>query len=187
MALFLFLLFIILQRLSELLIAKRNEKWMKQQGALEFGEDHYLLLVMMHVFFFISLIVEVQVLETTISPIWQLLLILFSLTQVLRLWALTSLGKYWNTKIIVQPKANIVIKGPYRFMKHPNYVVVTLELLIIPFLFQAYITAVVFSLMNAIILSIRISVEEQALTELTEYRSAFHESRRFIPRLSKRL
>ena len=91
------------------------------------------------------------------------------LTQLIRVWALTSLGRYWNTKIIVLPGAKMVNKGPYRFLKHPNYLVVTIEFIVIPLMFEAYFTAFFFSLLNGIILRIRIAAEERALTQLTGY------------------
>ena len=93
----------------------------------------------------------------------------FLLTQLIRVWAITSLGRYWNTKIIVLPGAKMVNKGPYRFLKHPNYLVVTIEFIVIPLLFEAYFTAFFFSLLNGIILRIRIAAEEKALYQLTGY------------------
>lgn len=172
----LFLLFItviIVQRLFELMVARRNERWMKERGALEFGRGHYPWIVLIHVLFFISYIAEVYIFNKGLSPYWGLMLLLFVLTQAGRMWVLFSLGRFWNTKIIVLPGANIVRKGPYRFIKHPNYVIVAVEFLVIPFMFQAYITAIVFTLLNIIILSIRIPAEEKALGKLTEYEDVF--------------
>jgi methyltransferase len=168
-----FILLLITQRLAELIIARRNEQWMKQRGAREFGQTHYRLIVLLHSLFFVSYWIEVTIGERMLSPAWPFLLTLFLLTQLVRVWALASLGKYWNTKIIVLPGASVVKKGPYRFMKHPNYLVVTMEFLIIPLLFQAYYTAILFTLLNLVILSIRIPAEEKALHELTEYPISF--------------
>ena len=81
----------------------------------------------------------------------------------MRIWCLTSLGKFWNTKIIVLPVLDVVIKGPYKFIRHPNYLIVTIELLVLPLLFSAYFTAIVFSLLNVWMLSVRIPAEEKAL------------------------
>jgi len=96
---------------------------------------------------------------------------------------MSSLGKYWNTKIIVLPHAQVVRRGPYRYIKHPNYFVVTIEFVVIPLLFEAYFTACLFTILNGLILSIRIPEEEKALKTLTEYEGTFQNCKRFIPRL----
>jgi len=176
---------IILQRLVELGIAKSNEKWMKQLGAIEFGVKHYRYMVLIHVLFFISLLTEKIYLKHGLSQIWPLLLSVFLLAQLIRIWVISTLGRYWNIKIIVLRDAKIIKKGPYRFIKHPNYFVVTIELLVIPLLFNLYITACLFTILNAIILIIRIPEEEKALKELTEYEGQFENCNRFFPRLVK--
>lgn len=178
-----FMFVIIIQRLLELLIAKRNEKWMKGQGALEFGRGHYQVMVMMHSLFFVVLLFEKITFNRTVSPLWPFLLIIFVFAQLVRVWALTSLGRYWNTKILVLPNVEVIRKGPYRYIKHPNYLVVSIELLVIPLLFGAYFTVCLFTLMNVIMLSIRIPAEERALTELTEYQGTFQRCNRFLPKL----
>lgn len=164
-----FLLVIIIQRLVEVAIAKSNEKWMKSQGAQEFGQSHYRLMVLMHTAFFVCLITEGLWLKPSISSLWPLWIGLFILTQIARIWVLTSLGKYWNTKIIVLPNAKVVSKGPYRFVRHPNYVIVTIELIIIPLAFNAFVTLFLFAVLNQIILTIRIQEEEKALIAITNY------------------
>lgn len=164
---------VILQRLVELIIARRNEKWMLRQGAYEAGARHYPLMVVMHIAFFLSLLLEVSIVNRVLSPLWIVLLTLFLIAQVARIWCLTSLGKFWNTKIIILPGANVVKKGPYQFMRHPNYVIVTTELLVLPLLFSAYFTAIVFSLLNLWMLSVRIPAEEKALKKATNYKERF--------------
>ena len=164
---------VILQRLVELLIAKRNEKWMRSQGAFEAGAAHYPIMVAMHATFFISLLLEVVVFERALSPFWTVLLGIFLLTQAARIWCLISLGKFWNTKIIILPGATVVQKGPYQWIRHPNYVIVTIELLVLPLLFGAYFTAILYSLLNIWMLSVRIPAEEKALKEATNYRETF--------------
>ncbi|RHW42294.1 hypothetical protein D1B31_06645 [Neobacillus notoginsengisoli] len=181
-----FLCFVILQRLIELFIARRNEQRMKAEGAIEFGQEHYPWMVSMHVGFFLCLIGEVAFWQKSLSPFWLILLPVFLLAQAGRIWALTSLGKYWNTKIIVLPGANVVRKGPYRLVRHPNYVIVTLEMFVIPLLFNAYMTAAVFALLNAIMLSIRIPAEEAALKKLTEYEHTFGKSGKLSPKMLKK-
>lgn len=177
--------FITLQRMVELFIAKRNERWMKQKGAIEFGEKHYKYMVSMHVLFFISFFVEKIGLNRLISPMWFLLLLVFIVAQIVRIWVIASLGEYWNTKILVLANSKVIKKGPYRYIKHPNYFVVATELLVVPLLFSCYITAVLFTLLNALIISIRISEEERALQNLTEYITAFENCNRFLPRVVK--
>jgi methyltransferase len=175
--------FIIFQRVVELVIARKNEKWLKEQGAREFGSKHYQFMVWMHTLFFVVLLIEKTIFNREISPIWQGLFLVFVITQLIRVWVILSLGKYWNTKIIVVPNASVIRKGPYRFIKHPNYFVVSLELLIIPLLFGAYITAGLFTILNVILLAIRIPAEEKALKELTEYEGIFQSCNRFLPKL----
>jgi methyltransferase len=185
---FLCLLILIgLQRVSELIIAKRNEKWMKKQGAYEVGMDHYKYIVAVHLFFFLSLIVEFYFFEKNLSPIYPVLLFLFLLTQAVRIWAISSLGKFWNTKILILPYKESVTKGPYAYLKHPNYVVVALEILLIPLMFNAYVTALVFTILNIMVLSIRIPIEEKALLVASNYEMAFAEQKRFLPRIAKKL
>lgn len=159
----LFVTFVIIQRFIELVVAKNNENWSKNHGAVEFGSEHYKYIIALHVLFFISLIVE-YCLDPELINGWQILFAIFLCAQILRYWSLFSLGKRWNTKILVIPNAPPVRKGPYRYMKHPNYIVVAIELLTIPFIFGAYITAFVFSILNFILLYFfRIPQEEQAL------------------------
>lgn len=153
-------------RVGELLLAKRNERIVKAMGAKEFGQAHYRWIVLLHVAFLFSFFVETIAKGATLSPWWPFLFPVFLAVQLLRIWTISSLGVFWNTKIFVVPNV-IVQKGPYRFLRHPNYVVVILEILLIPLLFRAYVTAIVFSLLNAYLLSIRISVEEQALATMT--------------------
>jgi methyltransferase len=179
----LFFLFVVLQRSIELFVARKNEKWMKDQGALEFGSNHYQYMVIMHALFFVFFLVEKITLNRDVSQFWPLLLSVFVFTQIMRFWVISSLGKYWNTKILVLPNVNVVRKGPYRFIKHPNYVVVTLELMVVPLLFDAYVTTILFTILNLLILSVRIPAEEKALKELTEYEGSFQRCNRFFPKL----
>lgn len=115
MAFWLFISVIIIQRLLELIVAKQNEKWMKSQGAVEFGQKHYPVIVIVHLLFFFVLITEVQYFHKDISPLWPLLLFAFLAAQAIRIWALLSLGRYWNTKILVLPGASVVKKGLINF------------------------------------------------------------------------
>lgn len=164
---------IALQRLAELYIAKQNEKQMKRIGGVEYGVDHYRWMVLLHLSFFLALIFEVVGFNRAFSPLWPIWLSLFLLAQVGRVWVIMSLGKHWNTKIIVVPDAEVIIKGPYRYVKHPNYLIVATEIIVISLLFNAYYTAMIFSLLNVWMMSVRIPLEERALKEHTEYSTAF--------------
>ncbi|WP_102346508.1 isoprenylcysteine carboxyl methyltransferase family protein [Bacillus sp. Marseille-P3661] len=172
---------LILQRLVELGIAKRNEKWMKSKGAIEVGQEHYKYIVSVHILFFISLLFEVSYFGKSFSPLWGVFFSFFVVAQLLRAWSLQSLGRFWNTKIIILPNVNIISKGPYKYIRHPNYLVVVIELLVVPLIFNAFWTALIFSVLNLIVLSIRIPMEEQALMEETNYKSVFFHRSRFTP------
>ncbi|WP_328589276.1 isoprenylcysteine carboxyl methyltransferase family protein [Litchfieldia alkalitelluris] len=177
----LFVLYLVTQRMIELYIAHRNESWMKKKGAYEIGGGHYKYIVAIHTLFFVVYFFEVFIKGVQISSAFKVILCFFVLTQLLRLWVIKSLGKYWNTKIIILPNEEIVKKGPYKYLRHPNYVIVALELVLIPLLYNAYITAVVFTLLNIFVLSIRIPTEERALSSLTNYKDHFSEKNRFVP------
>ncbi|WP_067725530.1 isoprenylcysteine carboxyl methyltransferase family protein [Oceanobacillus damuensis] len=168
MTLYMWVLFIIIifQRLIELVIARRNEKWMKERGAIEREADHYKWFIIIHVLFFIFILTETFWRDNSTLPLNYTLLIFFILTQLGRVWCIASLGKFWNTKIIILPGEQLVSKGPYKYVKHPNYIIVGLELFIIPLLFGAIITAVIFPLLHILLLTVRIPAEERALNDV---------------------
>ncbi|TRM12534.1 hypothetical protein FH966_12960 [Lentibacillus cibarius] len=162
-----FIMAIIAQRLGELYIARKNEKWMKSVGGVEKGEKHYKLFVFLHCCFFASVITEASLnTHTYIQPNYFLLL-LFLLLQIGRVWCIHTLGRFWNTKIIVLPRVTVIKKGPYRYVKHPNYIIVAAELFLIPLLLGAQLTAVIFPFLHILLLKVRIPREEKALTRAT--------------------
>ncbi|MEI1421802.1 isoprenylcysteine carboxyl methyltransferase family protein [Bacillus cabrialesii] len=161
----LLIVILIAQRAAEMAVARQNEQKVKQQGAIEFGESHYPYIIIMHILFFLSLIAEVLLMNKQPSSWWIGIAATIVSVQAVRYWALCSLGAYWNTKILVIPGAELVKKGPYKWMKHPNYTVVILEILLIPLLYQAYITMCLFSVVNAVLLTVRIRTEDKALEE----------------------
>ncbi|MDQ0208463.1 isoprenylcysteine carboxyl methyltransferase family protein [Alkalicoccobacillus murimartini] len=178
---YVFIAVVIVQRLAEVGVARSNERWMKDQGAFEAGASHYPVMVAMHCCFFVSLLVEVTWIKTSSWTLWSVVpLAIFLVAQMIRVWALVSLGKFWNTKIIVLPGAEPVKRGPYRWIRHPNYVVVIAEVLLLPLIFQAYFTAVVFSLLNAAMLMVRIKAEEEALDQGGKYSEKFEQVSRFV-------
>ena len=163
----LLIVFVILQRLLEVIYARFNEKAMKRKGAIEFGAGHYKWIVLLHVLFFLSLLLEVWAIGPDLGTGWQIFLGVFAIAQLLRIWALASLGHFWNTKILILPGANKVNKGPYRWLPHPNYLVVALEIAALPLIFGAWRTALIFSIANALLLLlVRIPAEEKALQQL---------------------
>ena len=154
----LFILFVIFQRLLELVVARRNETWARSQGAVEYGQSHYPFIVALHTLFIISMIAEYWIKPGDFSMI---LLIIFLLLISFKIWTISSLGKYWNTKILRIPNSLFVKKGPYKLFKHPNYFIVICEIIVIPMVFNLYITAIVFTLLNAAMLTVRIREEER--------------------------
>lgn len=176
-----FFCLLVLQRVAELAVAKRNERRLLSKGAFEAGQEHYKWMVAIHTGFFLSLLLEVTLISKEPASWWWLPFSLFLLAQLARVWCISSLGPYWNTKIIILPGANVVAKGPYQYLRHPNYVIVTVEIIMIPLIFQAYITCILFSLLNAVILSVRIPAEERALESATDYEKHFEGKHRFLP------
>jgi methyltransferase len=156
-----FILFIIFLRILELLLSKSNEKWLLQNNAVEYGNMHYPFIVALHVLFIISLIIEYSTQITTSYSIF--FLIFYFLIIAFKAWVILSLGKFWNTKIFRIPNMQLINKGPYKYFKHPNYMLVTAEIAVIPLVFHLYTTAIIFSILNAIMLFVRITEENKAL------------------------
>jgi len=161
MAFILFISFIILLRLGELLYSKRNEKWLLQNNAVEYGKKHYPFIVALHVLFILSLILEYWIKQPVSYSVY--FLIFYFLLLLFKAWVILSLGKFWNTKIYHIPNVPPIKKGPYKYIKHPNYLIVIIEIAIIPLIFHLYFTAIIFSILNAIMLSVRIKEENRAL------------------------
>lgn len=156
---------VILQRIIELVISKRNEKWLLSQGAVQYGAEHYKYIVLMHTCFFLFLIQEYIFGNESknLNILNYSFLVFFMILQIGRLWVLTSLGKYWNTKIYRIKKRSLVKTGPYKFIKHPNYAIVVMEIFVLPMIFNLYYTAIIFTIWNGIMLTIRIKEENKAL------------------------
>jgi methyltransferase len=168
MLFFLFVVFwLIVQRLLELRTANRNTTRLLKAGGIEVGRSHYPLIVILHVCFFASLIIEFVVRRPAAFPsYWWLAFIVFILAQLLRFWVRSTMKARWTTRIIVVPGEQLVDRGPYRYLPHPNYLAVSLELLSVPLIFGLYCTAIIFTVANAaILLLIRIPMEAQALRQ----------------------
>jgi methyltransferase len=159
-----FLALVIVQRLLELQLAQRNAQWARAQGAKEYAPEHYPLIVALHVAWIAAMTIESFARGPALGWLWPVWLVVFALAQLGRYWAISSLGPYWNTRILIVPGGSRVRRGPYRFLNHPNYVVVALEILSGPLIFGAWTTAIVFSLLNAaLLLGVRIPAETRAL------------------------
>lgn len=148
-------------RLMELLISKRNEAWLRGLGAIEYGRGHYPSMIALHTSFLISLIVEFWIKPVKEFNVW--LLLLFIILTVLKVVVVSSLGKYWTTRIYRVPGTPLITSGIYKYFRHPNYAIVVVEVLVIPFIFDLTYTAIIFSALNAAMLFIRIKEEEKAL------------------------
>lgn len=153
------LVLVVIQRLGELIYAARNTRALLARGAVEYGRNHYPLIVALHAAWLVSLAIFVP---WHTAPNWYWLA-LFAVLQVARVWVVASLGPHWTTRIIVLPGAKLVKRGPYRWISHPNYVVVAAEIAVLPLAFGAWPIALVFTLLNAAILAWRIRVESGAL------------------------
>jgi methyltransferase len=155
------------QRLLELRYSRRNERRLRSLGAVERGAGHYPAMVALHALWLVSTLVE-GLLRGPEIPVWYPVpLAAFLLVQPLRYWAILSLGENWNVRILVVPERKLVWSGPYRYFPHPNYVVVTVEVLTFPLIFGAWVTALIFSILNAAFLYVRIRAEERALKEFS--------------------
>ncbi|MGE5146950.1 MAG: isoprenylcysteine carboxyl methyltransferase family protein [Candidatus Eiseniibacteriota bacterium] len=148
-------------RLAELIYAERNHRRLLASGAREVGARHYPLFVLLHGSWLVALLFLVP----ADAPIYWVPLILCVGLLGLRAWVILTLGRYWTTRIITVPGAPLVRSGPYRFVRHPNYLVVIGEIALLPLAFGAWRIAVVFSLLNAAMLWHRIRVEDQALAD----------------------
>jgi methyltransferase len=157
-----------LERLAELIVSTRNRAWSRARSGVEFGAGHYPVMVTLHTGLLAACLVEAIVLHRPFIPAlgWPMLAIVLA-AQGLRWWCITNLGQQWNTRVVVVPGAARFAGGPYRFLSHPNYVAVAAEGAALPLVHTAWITALVFSVLNAALLRTRIKVENTALASLT--------------------
>lgn len=179
------ILFVGVQRIAELAVARRNARWARQQGGYEAGRGHYPLIVLVHLLWFSGMAAEIVL--GAIPPVWwPVPAALFLFAQILRYWCIRSLGRYWNTRIWVIPGREPVIRGPYRYIRHPNYLAVIAEILTLPLVLGAFRTAATVSLLNLLVLfGVRIPAEERALSAETGYDGKMGERNRLIPFLKR--
>lgn len=166
---YLILLFAVgVERLAELVLAQRNLAWSRARGGVEIGAGHYPVMVILHLALLVGCVVEVTVMQRPIiaALAWPMLALVVA-AQGLRWWCITTLGRQWNTRVVVIPGAPRIDGGPYRWISHPNYVAVAIEGLALPLVHSAWVTALAFTTLNAALLSTRISVENSALARLS--------------------
>ncbi len=168
------------ERLFELWLSQRNAARAFARGAVESGAGHFGVMAALHTLFLFAAAAEPWLMGRPFPGAlgWAALAVAVA-AQALRYWAIATLGDRWNTRVIVEPGAEPVTSGPYRFLKHPNYVAVVLELLCVPMIHGAWLTALGFSLANAALLAVRIRAEEAALGPAWE--RAFAGKARFVP------
>lgn len=154
------------ERLFELVVSKRNLTWAEARGGFERGFSHFPFMVVLHTGFLVACVAEVWLMGRVFVPMigWPLVAVAIA-AQGIRWWAITTLGPRWNTRVVVVPGLPRVTGGPYRFMNHPNYVAVVTEGVVLPLIHGAWLTALLFSALNGVLLWVRIGVEEEALAE----------------------
>jgi methyltransferase len=158
---------VVVERVAEIVVSQRNLKWSRAQGGYEVGAGHYPAMAVLHTAFLLGCLAEVILLDRPFIPLlgWTMLAIVVA-AQGLRWWCIATLGQQWNTRVVVIPGAPRVTAGPYRYFTHPNYVAVVAEGIALPLVHTAWITAAVFTVLNAVLLSTRIRVENDALARL---------------------
>ena len=156
-----------IERIVELVVSKRNLAWSKANGGVEFSFGHYPFMVFLHISLLVGSLVEIYISKPKFIPglVW-IALALAIASQVLRWWCVVTLGKRWNTRIVLIPNLPRITSGPYRFLSHPNYVAVVIEGFVLPMVGFAWITATIFTVLNIPLLYVRIRAENQALATL---------------------
>lgn len=158
---------VVLERLAELVLSTRHAAWAMARGGIEYGRGHYPPMVVLHSLLLAGCLVEALVADRSFTGWlgWPMLAVVI-LAQGLRWWCIATLGRQWNTRVIVVPGLSLVNRGPYRWFRHPNYVAVIAEGIALPLVFGGWVTAAVFTVLNAWLLTVRIRAEDAALAGL---------------------
>lgn len=156
------------ERVAELVVSTRNLRWSRLRGGREYGQRHYPAMVVLHCALLVACLLEAGLLHRPILAVlsWPMLAVVV-LAQALRWWCIVTLGPRWNTRVVVVPGLPLVARGPYRRLRHPNYVAVVAEGIALPLVGSAWITAVTFTVLNAVLLRVRIRTENTALSGAT--------------------
>ncbi len=170
------------ERLVELVISRRNEQRLRARGAREVGAGHFPAMVALHTAFLVSCLVEVWGMDRPfILPLAVAMAAVLVATMALRYWVISTLDGRWTARVLVLPEAEPVTAGPYRWLRHPNYLAVILEIAALPLIHTAWLTALLFTLANAALLAVRIDAEEKALTAAGGYEQLADQPR-FLPK-----
>ncbi|MFF8607090.1 isoprenylcysteine carboxyl methyltransferase family protein [Streptomyces sp. NPDC015346] len=157
-------LLVVAERFAELAVARRNGAWSRARGGLEHGSGHYPTMVALHTALLLGCLIEPWAADRPFLPLlgWPALVLALA-AQGLRWWCIGTLGPRWHTRVLIVPGLPLVTSGPYRYLRHPNYVAVAVEGLALPLVHTAWVTALGFSLLNAALLTVRIRCENDAL------------------------
>ncbi|MGA5194519.1 isoprenylcysteine carboxyl methyltransferase family protein [Streptomyces exfoliatus] len=157
-------LLVVAERFAELAVARRNGDWSRARGCREHGAGHYPVMVVLHAALLLGCLVEPWAADRPFLPwLGWVALVLTLAAQALRWWCIGTLGPRWHTRVLIVPDLPLVASGPYRFLRHPNYVAVVVEGMALPLVHTAWLTALGFSLLNAALLTVRIRCENTAL------------------------
>lgn len=173
-----------LLRIFELRVSRRHQQSLVKQGAVKVNQPSLLWLALVHTGVLICAALEVVFLRRPFIPLLAaIMLVLFIGANVVRLWVVITMGQHWNVQVVNSTSLGVIVSGPFRFVRHPNYAAVFVELFSLPLIHTAWLTALVGSLVHAVAISQRISVEESVLLANAEYRAAMAAKPRFLPGL----
>ena len=162
-------LLVAVERVLEMVVSRRNAAWSFERGGVESGQRHFPVMVVLHTLFLVGMLVEAwwRRPDVPAALAWSMVVVAVA-CQAGRWWCIHALGRHWNTRVIVVPGTPPVLRGPYRLLSHPNYAIVVVEGVALPLVHAAWISAVVFTVLNAALLTVRIRVESQALRSLPQ-------------------
>lgn len=177
------ILFYVIQRISEMTVSRTNENWLRlHHHAKEIDKRETLMMKLFHTFWFIALFIEANLKQDSQSPLSSLIIyFVLGLCLFVRLHSMGELKSFWTIKVLSLEQPEIATTGLYRYVRHPNYFIVIIEMVLIPLLFKAYWTMAIFSLVNLLVLSKRIQAEENSLMQHPDYKKHFSDKKRFIP------
>jgi methyltransferase len=171
-----------LMRLAELAVSRRNIARLLERGGVEVGQSLYPWMVAVHTVFLVACVAEVWLFDRPLIPgLAVFMLCLLAIAAILRWWVISALGDRWSTRVVFVPGDPPVTTGPFRWLRHPNYLAVIIEFFALPLVHTAWLTAIVFSVANAALLVSRVRTEETALAANSDYRDVMHRRPRFYP------
>ena len=173
-----------LLRLVEIWLSKRNKRWLAEKGVAKVPEPRFRWMVLFHIGVLVSAGLEVVLLQRPFLPVLALAMsLIFALANFLRWWVIHTLSRHWNVGVMASLQLGVVTDGPFRWVRHPNYLAVFVELVALPLIHTAWLTALVGSILHTWILRQRVSVEEATLLADPAYRAAMGSKPRFLPGL----